>query len=178
MAKPRRKAKPADSHIAVVGAGSWGTALALMAARNGWTVSLCARDAAAAETMQRERCNARYLPGHRFPDSLRVVCGLPALARAVKLQKRALQYGRAGGDVDSALERVRANTDALRGAQHADAGKNQEAEMLLGQMLFNCADAARHLGLDAEQALRGANRRFAESVAAQTEHGHRPGAKN
>ncbi|MCY4244700.1 MAG: nucleoside triphosphate pyrophosphohydrolase [Gammaproteobacteria bacterium] len=103
---------------------------------------------------------------------------LPALARAVKLQKRALQYGRAGGDVDSALERVRANADALRGAQHADAGKNQEAEMLLGQMLFNCADAARHLGLDAEQALRGANRRFAESVAAQTEHRRRPGAKN
>jgi len=84
MAKPRRKAKPADSHIAVVGAGSWGTALALMAARNGWTVSLCARDAAAAETMQRERCNARYLPGHRFPDSLRVVCGLPALARGAR----------------------------------------------------------------------------------------------
>jgi len=81
MAKPRRRAKPADSHIAVVGAGSWGTALALAAARNGWTVSLCARDAAAAETMQRERRNARYLPGHRFPDSLRVVCGLPALAR-------------------------------------------------------------------------------------------------
>lgn len=84
MAKPRRRAKPADSHIAVVGAGSWGTALALLAARNGWTVSLCARDAAAAETMQRERCNARYLPGHRFPDSLRAVCGLPALARTAR----------------------------------------------------------------------------------------------
>lgn len=103
---------------------------------------------------------------------------LPALARAVKLQKRALQHGRAGGDVDRALECVRENAAALRDVQHPAAGKNQEAELLLGRMLFNCAAIARHLGLDAEQALRGTNRRFAESVTAQAERGRRPGARN
>ncbi len=103
---------------------------------------------------------------------------LPALSRAMKLQKRARQYGHAGGGVGSALECVRANADALHNAQHADAEKTQEAELLLGRMLFHCAAAARHLGLDAEQALRGANRRFAESVTAQAERGRRASAEN
>ena len=61
--------------MAVLGAGAWGTALAMAAARQGGTnrsVSLWARDAQQAAQMQAERVNARYLPGQVLPPSLQV----------------------------------------------------------------------------------------------------------
>lgn len=49
--------------IAVLGAGSWGTALAMQLARAGHTVHLWARDAAHVEQMRTSGRNSRYLPG-------------------------------------------------------------------------------------------------------------------
>lgn len=56
--------------VAVIGAGSWGTALAVLLARKGQQVALWGRDAARMADMQESRENARYLPGHRFPENL------------------------------------------------------------------------------------------------------------
>jgi len=56
--------------IAVIGAGSYGTALAIQLARRGAHTWLWGRDPHAMEQLQRERENARYLPGCRFPDTL------------------------------------------------------------------------------------------------------------
>jgi glycerol-3-phosphate dehydrogenase (NAD(P)+) len=64
-----RRAQP----ITVVGAGSWGTALAIQLAREGHATRLWGRDSAQLEAMRRARCNSRYLPDAAFPDSLRVV---------------------------------------------------------------------------------------------------------
>lgn len=64
--------------IAVLGAGSWGTALAILLARNGATVSLWARDAAQAAAMRATRRNPRYLPDAVLPDGLTVGGELPA----------------------------------------------------------------------------------------------------
>ncbi|MEX2360210.1 MAG: NAD(P)H-dependent glycerol-3-phosphate dehydrogenase [Gammaproteobacteria bacterium] len=52
-----------------MGAGSWGTALAMQLARAGAT-RLWGRDALQLDTMVAERENTRYLPGVRFPDAL------------------------------------------------------------------------------------------------------------
>jgi len=57
--------------IVVLGAGAWGTALAVAAARR-HPVLLWARDAAQAQAMDAARRNARYLPDTPFPDGLRV----------------------------------------------------------------------------------------------------------
>ena len=56
--------------LAVLGAGSWGTALAAQAARNDVATVLWGRDADAIGQMQATRCNARYLPGLSLPDTL------------------------------------------------------------------------------------------------------------
>ncbi len=59
--------------IVVLGAGAWGTALALSACHHragGHTVTLWARDAAQAAFMQAHRENARYLPGVTLPAAL------------------------------------------------------------------------------------------------------------
>lgn len=71
-------------HILMVGAGAWGTALALAAARHpaGHTVSLWARDSAQARAMQAARQNQRYLPGHPLPANLQVLGGADALPPA------------------------------------------------------------------------------------------------
>ncbi|MDX8397111.1 MAG: NAD(P)H-dependent glycerol-3-phosphate dehydrogenase [Mariprofundaceae bacterium] len=60
------------SKVCVLGAGSWGTALAMILARQGQAVTLMARNSAVAEQMQTQRENSHYLPGIRFPDSLTV----------------------------------------------------------------------------------------------------------
>lgn len=59
-----------SSDIAVLGAGSWGTALASHLAGNGHNVSLWGRSAVAIEAMQTSRENARYLPGIKLCQSL------------------------------------------------------------------------------------------------------------
>ena len=61
--------------IAVIGAGAWGTALAISASREGTGhhVQLWTRDPAAANELQTQRSNQRYLPGIRFPASLQCV---------------------------------------------------------------------------------------------------------
>lgn len=56
--------------LAVLGAGSWGTALAAQAARNGAATVLWGRDADAIDAMQKTHRNARYLPDLPLPDSL------------------------------------------------------------------------------------------------------------
>ena len=62
--------------IAVLGAGSWGTALAILLARNGIPTRLWARDSAQAATMESQRSNPRYLPDIPFPDGLAVTAEL------------------------------------------------------------------------------------------------------
>jgi glycerol-3-phosphate dehydrogenase (NAD(P)+) len=59
-------------HITLIGAGAWGTAMALAAARHpdGHTVTLHARDAAQANALRTQRQNARYLPGVTLPGSI------------------------------------------------------------------------------------------------------------
>lgn len=56
--------------IAVLGAGSWGTALAMQLARVDRSTVLWARDAGLLEQISSERENARYLPGIKIPDNL------------------------------------------------------------------------------------------------------------
>ncbi len=65
-----------EAPIAVLGAGSWGTALAIQLARSGRVTRLWGRDAAQLRAMSLERRNARYLPDATFPESLMVATEL------------------------------------------------------------------------------------------------------
>jgi len=72
----------ADIAIGVLGAGSWGTALAAALTRQGRGVSLWARDAEAAAAMQSTRENARYLPGTALPPALVISSDFDRVAAA------------------------------------------------------------------------------------------------
>jgi glycerol-3-phosphate dehydrogenase (NAD(P)+) len=65
-----------DEAITVLGAGSWGTALAIQFARANQATTLWGRAEDQPEVLERERRNERYLPGIEFPESLRVEADL------------------------------------------------------------------------------------------------------
>lgn len=62
--------------VAVLGAGSWGTALAVLVHRNGHSTVLWARDAQHVQDMRATRCNARYLPELTLPEDLQLTSDL------------------------------------------------------------------------------------------------------
>jgi len=64
--------QPQSGPIAVLGSGSWGTALAIQFARAGHETRLWGRDRSLLELLARERTNRRYLPGAAFPEKLHV----------------------------------------------------------------------------------------------------------
>ena len=65
-------------NIAVLGAGSWGTALAALMARHGHAVTLWGRDATVAAAIDQQHENTRYLPGIPLPHNLRAPTDLAA----------------------------------------------------------------------------------------------------
>jgi len=75
MAKPIAK-------ISIIGAGSYGSALAICFARNGHETLLWGRDASHVELMQRSRSNEKYLPGSQFPPSLTLESDLSKVIQA------------------------------------------------------------------------------------------------
>ncbi|HEY3382084.1 MAG TPA: NAD(P)H-dependent glycerol-3-phosphate dehydrogenase [Vicinamibacterales bacterium] len=71
--------------IGVLGAGSWGTALAAHLTRNGHSVRLWAREAEVVADIRERRENSLFLPGIELPDSLRPCEGLEDALRGVEI---------------------------------------------------------------------------------------------
>ncbi len=71
--------------VAVVGSSSWGTVLAVLFARNGLPVRLCAYDEADAKALRHDGENARLQPGLRFPPSLTVTADRQVVLRDADL---------------------------------------------------------------------------------------------
>jgi glycerol-3-phosphate dehydrogenase (NAD(P)+) len=85
--------RPPQPRIAVLGAGSWGTALAMAAARRHPTL-LWARDARQAAEIEQTRENARYLPGVSLPAALAIGADLDAaLAHLGPAQQHGSPHG-------------------------------------------------------------------------------------
>lgn len=73
-------------NILVLGAGAWGTAVAISSAQHpaGHAVTLWTRDAAQCAAMQATRCNARYLPDRLLPPGLALVSGAVPVQQAAR----------------------------------------------------------------------------------------------
>ena len=105
-----------------------------------------------------------------------VAIGLPALMRAVKLQKRAARVGfdwpSTDEVIDKMIEEARELTEARETLTQTEIAEE------FGDLLFVVANLGRHLKVDAEEALRAANakftRRFERVEAMLAERGKRP----
>lgn len=100
-------------------------------------------------------------PGARVLDG--VALGLPALTRAVKLQKRAARVGFDWPSTDEVLAKMREEMAELVEARE-QLGEAEMAEEF-GDLLFVMANLARHLKIDPEAALRAANAKFSRRFA-------------
>jgi glycerol-3-phosphate dehydrogenase (NAD(P)+) len=75
-----RRAEP----MTVIGAGSWGTALAILLAREGHPTHLWSRDSVQLDAMRTARRNLRYLPDAVFPEALQVAVDLGQALRGAR----------------------------------------------------------------------------------------------
>jgi nucleoside triphosphate diphosphatase len=101
---------------------------------------------------------------------------LPALTRAVKLQEKAGKVGFDWNDAHAVLAKLREETAEIEEALAAGDAEGVKGEV--GDLLFVVANLARHLNVDPETALRGANakfeRRFAHIEARLGDQGRQP----
>jgi glycerol-3-phosphate dehydrogenase (NAD(P)+) len=124
-------------HVGVIGGGSWGTALALVAAGTGRRVTVWARESRAVEAMKTRRENAAYLPGILLPENvvptsdLREAAGADAVLLAVPAQHlRAV--------LDQAKARVKRHAPAVICAKGIERGTGK----LMTEVLAECAPDA------------------------------------
>lgn len=76
---------PMDSQkpITILGAGSWGTALALYLARRGQTVRMWSIEKSEIEAMQKDKANNRFMPGFTLPEHIQPTADLAAAIKDV-----------------------------------------------------------------------------------------------
>lgn len=111
------------------------------------------------EHKENER-RAQALSSGRRPSALDgVAVGLPALLRALKLQRRAARVGFDWPDARDVLAKMQEELDEIR-AELDGGGKPERVLDEVGDLLFVCANLARHLDVDPEAALRHANSKF------------------
>ncbi|WP_108660423.1 nucleoside triphosphate pyrophosphohydrolase [Acuticoccus kandeliae] len=98
------------------------------------------------------------------PDGLldSVPVNLASLVRAEKLQSRMAKVGFDWPDMDGVLDKV--SEEIAEFAEASEAGDKAAAEAEFGDLLFTLVNFARHKGIDADAALRGANAKFAARV--------------
>lgn len=87
-----------------------------------------------------------------------VALGLPALMRAQKLQKRAARVGFDWPEIGQVLDKLSEEVGEVIEARDRLGPAERQEE--IGDLLFVMANVARHLDVDAEAALRGANAKF------------------
>ncbi len=99
---------------------------------------------------------------------------LPALAEAAKLGAKAKSAGFDWTHWRDLLPKIAEETQELEAEAAGTAEQNPAVEAELGDLLFTVVNLGRHLGLDAEMALRGANLRFRERFRWMEENASRP----
>ena len=85
------------NEIGVIGAGSWGTALAIQLGRAGQTPMLWGREPEVITALEQNRCNSVFLPDIPLPDSVHINADLDTVVRqhlielAIRVQETILQ---------------------------------------------------------------------------------------
>jgi ATP diphosphatase len=116
---------------------------------------------------KRERAEARRTAGLPADEASGALAGvplaLPALTRALKLQEKAGKVGFDWNDPRAVLAKLREEIDEVEAELDANVAERVAGEV--GDLLFAVANLARHLKVDPETALRGANAKFERRFA-------------
>ena len=160
--------------VAVLGAGSWGTALAVLLARNGVPTTLWGRTPQSVVDMAMARRNARYLPDLAFPDSLQLSGALEPTVRDAGTVLIAVPSHAFAELIDAAAPWIAPHTSIAWATKGFDPASGRFLHELVGERLPQHAAAvvtgpsfAREvaIGLPTAVTVHSANAEFAHSVA-------------
>ena len=111
----------------------------------------------ALETWEKNKIKEKGL--RSVTESMRdVICSLPALTRAAKVQKKAANVGFDWKDISGAMDKLYEEADELRAA--IDEKNSAHIEEELGDLLFSAVNVSRFASCDAEETLRHATDKF------------------
>ena len=117
--------------IAVIGAGGWGTALSVLAARAGCEVRLWSRSAAVVEEISERRLNSAYLAGQEIPKSVSATCDEREAVRGAEVVLLAAPSHATRG----VLERLRACVEPVMVFVSATKGVEVETGMRISEVV-------------------------------------------
>ena len=118
------------------------------------------------DTKARERAAKAQQRGGKPPGALDgVALGLPALLRAVKLQRRAARVGFDWPDVAPVYDKLQEEIRELRDVVQNENSAPDRLQEEIGDLLFSAVNLARHHGIEPEEALRAANAKFERRFA-------------
>lgn len=118
-----------SEHVTLIGTGSWGTTLGLIAARNGKEVRFWIRTPEEAAALQADRENKRFLPGISFPPNIKITTELDeALSEGCRL----IIYAAPTAKIRQSFQQTRPYYDVLKEKPVAlSAAKGLEMDSLL-----------------------------------------------
>lgn len=122
--------------IAILGAGSWGTALALYLARRGQTVRIFDIDTAEITAMRTNRVNNRYLPGISLPDNITPTTNLKEALKDVEDILVVVPSGAVRSSMEAIKPLINKNTRITLASKGIDSVTGQ----LLSEILFEVLD--------------------------------------
>jgi glycerol-3-phosphate dehydrogenase (NAD(P)+) len=125
------------TRIAILGAGSWGTALSvvLSRARKTHEISLWAHNHTLAEALQNHRENSTYLAGVRLPDGIRVTGDLPTALAAAQLVVGAVPSVYARSVYTQALPCLKREMIFVSATKGLEPATHQRMSLVLAQVL-------------------------------------------
>ena len=129
---------PSARKIAVLGGGSWGTALALQIARGDFDVVLWDINPEHIERMQQERCNSYYLPGITFPESLKLNADLEQTLTTAETILLVIPSHAVRAFVRSARQYIRADHHFVWATKGLEEGTAKQMHQVIAEELPQC----------------------------------------
>jgi glycerol-3-phosphate dehydrogenase (NAD(P)+) len=125
------------TRIAILGAGSWGTALAIVLSRTRkpHEMSLWVRDTELAESIRSHRENKAYLPGLKLPESVRVHSRLKDALSGAQLVLGAMPSAHARAVYGSAIAHATAGTTFVSATKGLEPGTHLRVSEVVGQVV-------------------------------------------
>jgi glycerol-3-phosphate dehydrogenase (NAD(P)+) len=123
--------------IAILGAGSWGTALAIVLSRSRkpHEISLWARNAGLADLIQRDHENKAYLPGLKLQESVRVQADLEAALSGAQIILGAMPSAHARAVYSSALPHAAVGTTFVSATKGLEPGTHLRMSEVIAQVI-------------------------------------------
>lgn len=112
------------------------------------------------ESIKQQEKALKIAQGYQQPEVLldEVPVSLPAITRAMKLQKKASRVGFDWPDIQGVVDKI--DEELAEVKVELAAGSKQRQQDEIGDLLFAVVNLARHLDIDPEMALRSTNQRF------------------